>query len=117
MSREPEQRWRGWVEDILEAVTEVQSFIADMTFEQFRADRRTFKAVEADLVIIGEAAGRVPEEVRSAHPEVPWQLMRSMRNRIVHVYFNVDPVMLWDTVQQDLPKLVEPLQKAMQADG
>lgn len=37
--------------------------------------------------------------------------MKAMRNRIVHVYFDVDPRIIWDTIQQDLPPLIEPLRK------
>jgi uncharacterized protein with HEPN domain len=114
--RDPGERWRDWISDILEAVVEIQSFVEGMTFEQFRSDMRTFKAVGADLVIIGEAAGRIPESVRATHPEVPWQLMRALRNRIVHVYFDVDAVTLWDTVQHDLPRLIAPLRRALSGE-
>lgn len=66
-----------------------------------------------DLVIIGEAANHIPDEVQEAHDDVPWVLMRAMRNRVVHVYFDVDPDILWDTVQTDLPKLVDPLKRLL----
>ena len=44
----------------------------------------------------------------------PWVLMRAMRNRVVHVYFDVDPDILWDTVHNDLPKLVDPLKRLLE---
>jgi len=69
--------------------------------------------VADDLVIIGEAANHIPDEVQEAHDDVPWVLMRAMRNRVVHVYFDVDPDILWDTVQTDLPKLVDPLKRLL----
>jgi uncharacterized protein with HEPN domain len=65
--------------------------------------------VSADLIIIGEAASHIPDDVQDANQDVPWILMRAMRNRVVHVYFDVDPDILWDTVHSDLPKLVDPL--------
>ena len=104
------REWVHRVEDILGAIAEIQSFVAGMTADEFGEDARTLKAVAADLMIIGEAANHVPDEVQEASPEVPWAVMSAMRNRIVHVYFDVDPAILWDTVQDDLPKLVEPLQ-------
>ncbi len=94
-------------------MTEIQSFVAGATLEQFRTDAKTLKAVAADLMIIGEAANHVPDEVQDAHTDVPWLAMRAMRNRIVHVYFDVDPDILWDTVQHDLPKLADPLKKLL----
>jgi uncharacterized protein with HEPN domain len=103
------REWIHRVEDILGAIAEIQSFVAGMTDDEFGEDARTLKAVAADLMIIGEAANHVPDEVQEASPEVPWAVMSAMRNRIVHVYFDVDAGILWDTVQDDLPKLIEPL--------
>jgi uncharacterized protein with HEPN domain len=52
-----------------------------------------------------EAASRVSEETREAHPDLPWQDMTGMRNRIIHAYFDVDLDRVWDTVTDDLPPL------------
>jgi uncharacterized protein with HEPN domain len=62
-------------------------------------------------MIIGEAANHVPDEVEEANPEIPWHLMRAMRNRLLHAYFDVDARILWHIVQNDLPRLLEPLKK------
>lgn len=107
------REWRDRIEDILEAITEIQTFVAGATPERFAADAKTLKAVAADLMIIGEAASHIPDDVQEAHTDVPWLLIRAMRNRIVHVYFDIDPAILWDTVQHDLPKLVDPLKKLL----
>ena len=80
---------------------------------EFLADAKTVKAVAADLTIVGEAARHVPDAVVQAHPEIPWALMRGMRNRIVHGYYQVDPVIVWDTCQNDLPALIDPLKKLL----
>jgi uncharacterized protein with HEPN domain len=57
------------------------------------------------LEIVGEAATRVPEEVRAAHPEVPWRDIIGMRNRLIHGYDAVDLDILWQIVALDLPAL------------
>jgi uncharacterized protein with HEPN domain len=102
--------WKERVEDILEAIHEIQAFVAGMTYAQFQGDAKSIKAVIADFTIIGEAARHVPDEVVTQHPEVPWGVMVAMRNRMVHVYFSVDPQILWDTIYNDLPLLVQPLE-------
>jgi uncharacterized protein with HEPN domain len=107
------REWRHRIEDILDAIAEIQSFVGGATQEQFKTDAKTLKAVAADLMIIGEAANHVPDEVQDANADVPWLVMRAMRNRVVHVYFDIDPVILWDTVQHDLPKLVGPLKRLL----
>ncbi len=101
--------WRERIEDILAAVSEIETFIAGLSKDQFLADAKTLKAVVADLTIIGEAASHVSPATVQAHPEIPWPLMTGMRHRIVHGYYQVDPLIVWDTCQNDLPPLLQPL--------
>jgi uncharacterized protein with HEPN domain len=106
--------WQERIQDILAAVAEIETFIAGFNRDQFLADAKTLKAVVADLTIIGEAARHVPNSVTQQHPEIPWPLMTGMRHRIVHGYYQVDPVIVWDTCQNDLAPLVGPLQQLLQ---
>ena len=73
------------------------------------------KAVE----MIGEAASRVGEETRRQYPAIPWVRIVAMRNRLVHVYFDIDLDVLWRTVQEELPGLVTQLEAIVppQEDG
>ncbi len=93
----------------MDAIAEVEAFTRGMGFDDFSADTRTLRAVELNLIVIGEAANRIPSGVEERNPHIPWSLMRAMRNRLVHVYFSVDERLLWDTVRNDLPPLVPPL--------
>ena len=64
------------------------------------------------LIAIGEEAMRITDrhaEFAEAHPEILWRKIRRMRNRIAHDYFNIDVDLVWDTVQNDLPVLLEQL--------
>jgi len=106
--------WQERVQDILAAITEIQSFIAGLSKTEFLNDAKTLKAIVADLTIIGEAARHVDNSVIQAHPEIPWILMTGMRHRIVHGYYQVDPMVVWDTCQQDLDPLIQPLQQLLQ---
>ncbi len=97
--------WRDRIRDILEAIAEIQRFTHGVTYESFRRDDKSIRAVEMNFIIIGEAANQIPEEIEEKYPAIPWNLMRAMRNRIVHAYFNVDEKLMWDTIQNDLPPL------------
>ena len=90
-----------------------QAFTENLTYEEFRSDLKTVKAVALNFVVISEAAGHVPDDVARAHPQIAWNLMRGMRNRLVHDYFSFDPEIVWDTLQNDLPPLVEPLKRIL----
>ncbi|HUY33822.1 MAG TPA: DUF86 domain-containing protein [Pirellulales bacterium] len=105
--------WKERIQDILAAIAEIEKFIAGIAKDQFLADPKTIKAVVANLTIIGEAARHVPDVIVQAHSEIPWPLMTGMRNRIVHGYYQVDSVMVWETCQNDLPPLVEALKMLM----
>jgi uncharacterized protein with HEPN domain len=105
--------WRDGIRDILDAIDEIHKFTRGMNFETFREDDKSIRAVEMNFIIIGEAAARMPEEIEEKYPEIPWSLMRAMRNRIVHVYFKIDETLMWDTIQKDLPPLIPLLEKLL----
>ena len=71
----------------------------------FLADEKTTDSVARNLEIIGEAASRLPREYRHKHPDVPWQRIVGLRNRIVHAYFDVDLELVWEIVRGEMPEL------------
>ena len=105
--------WQDRLRDILDAIAEIQKFTHGMEYASFREDDKSVRAVEMNFIIIGEAANQIPNEVEEQYPEIPWHLMRAMRNRIVHAYFSVDEKLMWDTIQHDLPPLVPILKKLL----
>ena len=108
------RRWRLRVEDILSAIEEIDTFVSGMSFDEFGRDPKTLRAVIGDFIIIGEAAASMPADVVSESPQVPWPVMRAMRNTLVHAYFDIDPRVLWDTIKEDLPGLVAPLRSMLE---
>ncbi len=113
----PSRDWKLRIQDILESIEAVRGYVSGMTFEEFTRDRRTVDAVVRRFTIIGEAANHVPEEICTRHPEIPWADMRAMRNFVVHEYFGVEEQTLWDTIHEDLPGIVEPLQHLLDREN
>ncbi len=97
--------YRVFLDDILEAVTKVPEYTAGFSDEQFFADRKTVEAVVWNLQIIGEAAKKVPEEIRSRYPDLPWRDMAGLQDIIVHQYFGIKLDVIWKIVQNDVPVL------------
>ena len=75
-------------------------------------DRVLSLALVRLLEVVGEAAGRVSDETREAHPEVPWSQIVGLRNRLIHGYDSVDLEILWRILSDDLPRLIEALEDA-----
>lgn len=92
--------------DILESIEKIAAYTAGMaTLEQFAADSKTVDAVLRNIEIIGEAAGRLPEEFTEKHPHIPWNQIRGMRNRLIHAYFGISLPLIWTTIQTAIPEL------------
>lgn len=108
--------WRVRVEDMLEAIDRIDSYVDGMTPEQFVADGRTQDAVIRNLEILGEASKRIPFAIVQRHPGVPWSRIADMRNILVHEYHSIDPEIILDAARNDLPPLVAPL-KALLREG
>jgi uncharacterized protein with HEPN domain len=72
----------------------IDIFTHGMDFDDFKADTKTMKAVQLNLIVIGEAAAGIAGEVEEKHAQIPWSLMCAMRNRLEHVYFSVDERLL-----------------------
>ena len=101
------------LEDILEASQKILSYTSGMSFDDFISDDKTIDAVVRNFEIIGEAANRVPEEFKSAHPEIEWRRMTGLRNRIIHEYFGVDYATVWKIKEENIQELIDFIQQAI----
>jgi len=81
-----------------------------------RADLASNRQLELSLTrlleIVGEAATRVPDELRDSFPDVPWTEIVAMRNRLIHGYNAVDLDVVWTVLRQDLPSLIRSLERS-----
>ena len=92
----------------MEAIDRIHRYVDDMAELTFLDDEKTQDAVVRNFKILGEAAHNVElhqAAFAAAHPEVPWALMYTMRNRVAHGYFKVNYELVWKTIQADLPDL------------
>ena len=97
---------RLYLSDIVEAADAVQRFLMDArTEDAFYNDELRQSAVLQKLIVIGEAAARLPAEFREQHPEIEWADIVAFRNIAVHAYFSVAWSIVWVTAIEDIPRL------------
>ena len=102
--------------DILDAVERIEAQAA-RGYAAFAGDELAQTAVIRWVEIIGEATRGLTEELRQAHPEVPWRQMVAMRNVLIHGYFDIDVDLVWSVAQNDLPKLGAQVRAIVEAMG
>ena len=94
-----------YIEDILENIKNLETFLHNATKEDFFSDLEKQFAIARALEIIGEASAKLSEDFRSEHPEIDWRGLKSMRNLLIHEYAYVDVEEIWKACQTDIPEL------------
>ncbi|MEX2138434.1 MAG: DUF86 domain-containing protein [Pirellulales bacterium] len=106
-----------FLQDIIDAAQKARGFVENLTRDQFATDDKTQFAVVRALEIIGEAAKRIPMDIRTQHVNVPWRSMAGIRDKLIHDYVSVNLDIVWKTVQEDLPSLIPLIEQVLDECG
>ena len=104
------------IRHMLDAAKEAKSFIKNKKRTDLDTNRMLVLSLVKSIEIVGEAASKVTRESRDSYPEVPWLNIIGMRNRLIHVYFDIDLDRVWDTITDDLPPVIAALEKIVQKE-
>ena len=107
-------RDRERLEHILAAIERVNRYTSNKTYDDLVADDMMYYAVVKNIEIIGEAANMITMQFQETHPETPWKKVKGMRNYIVHEYFQVDDIVVWDVVTKGLVDLKKQVVKYLE---
>lgn len=102
MTKDP----RVYLAHALECAQKIERFTADGK-GRFLRDAMVQDAVLRNFEIIGEAAKRLDDRYRTAHPEIPWRALAGLRDVLIHQYEGVDPERVWAIAERELPNLRE----------
>lgn len=114
MSPRAERDWRLFADDISEACARIHRYIDGMTYDAFVDDELRRDAVIRNLEIIGEAVGNLPENVIAKAPQIPWRLIRDMRNVLTHAYFGVSLKVVWDAATTHVDELAKAVHELLE---
>jgi uncharacterized protein with HEPN domain len=93
--------------DMLNAAERILNFKGNLDKTTFMDDPKTQSAILHQLLVVGEAVKRLSEEFRSKHPRIPWTLVAGMRDKLIHEYDAVDLDEVWNTINADIPRLIQ----------
>ncbi|HQU45607.1 MAG TPA: DUF86 domain-containing protein [Pirellulales bacterium] len=102
--------WRVFLDDILECCRRVRAYTTGMDQAALVANQLVYDAALRNLEIIGEAAKRIPPEVRQQAAQIEWPKIAGMRDWLAHAYFHVNPDIVWDVITNKLPELESAVQ-------
>ena len=112
MSDARRREWRFYLGDMINFTEKVMSYTNGLTQADFVANELAYDATLRNLELIGEAATHIPDDVRAAHPEIPWRMIIATRNHLIHAYLGIDNDILWSIIGDDTPELL-PLLKVL----
>ncbi len=104
------RNWTLFLQDMLESIGNIAQYTRGMSFQDFLQDPRTRDAVVRNLEVLGEAARRIPPNIRERYADIPWAQIVGLRNRLIHGYFLVDYGIVWEIIQNELPPLHQRLE-------
>jgi len=100
-----ERTYTLYLNDILDAMTKIESYIKGLYYEEFIHNDMVKDAVLRNLEIIGEAAKNIPEDVREIYSDIPWKRIVGLRNIVIHEYFGVDLENIWKIITENIPEV------------
>jgi uncharacterized protein with HEPN domain len=111
------ERTEDYLRHIAEAIDRATRYLKPLSSAKaFEKNSQIQDAVIRNIEIIGEAASKIQQQAPGfvkAHPELPWLEMRTMRNKVIHAYFDVELPVVWSTVKTDLPKLKQQIDRLL----
>jgi uncharacterized protein with HEPN domain len=103
--------------DILEAIAEIDKMLTGYRLEQFTADKMRRMATERYLEVVCEAARRLPDDIKQNERDIDLRKMNDFGNRLRHAYHETDAAIVWDVIQNHLPRLNLFVKRRIQAAG
>lgn len=105
--------WLPHIERMLEAAEKASEYAQGVQESDFLPGTLEYDASLMQLMVVAEAANRVPPPVREAHSAIVWHKIRGLRNRIAHEYESLEEDSVWNTVTVLVPQLITALREVL----
>jgi uncharacterized protein with HEPN domain len=98
------------IQDIIESAQKILDYTIGLTYDEFKADGMRVDAVIRNFEIIGEAANRLPDQIKDEITEIDWHKIRGFRNRVAHDYMGINYFIVWQIRDEFLPAMIKILE-------
>lgn len=112
----PGRQYLHYLEDILLSMKRISEYLQGLDVETFKEDYKTVDAVVRNFEIIGEASKNLPLELKEKYPNLPWDQMYRLRNRVSHDYFGVDYDTIWDIAINHIPGNMKEIEQILKSE-
>jgi len=96
--------------DMMDSARAIVGMVSGMAYSDYAGDRRTRRAIEREVEIIGEAARKVSKGLQDAHPEIPWRKIVGQRHKLAHEYGEIEDEIIWRVATVHIPELIDLLE-------
>jgi len=97
--------YTDYIQDILDSIQDIENFIQEMSYDDFKDDRKTINAVVRSIEIIGEASKKIPKSLMDSRLEIPWKKMAGMRDKLTHAYFGIDLEIIGKVASEEIKQI------------
>lgn len=108
-----QRRYDLYLRDMLRAIENISDYTEGLSFDDFSQRKMVIDAVLRNLEIIGEAVGKLPEQLKKDNPAVPWKEVKNFRNIVAHKYWKLDLDLVWDIIANELKPLATSIQELL----
>jgi uncharacterized protein with HEPN domain len=105
-----------YLEDILTASGKILTYVGSTSYADLIKDEMRLDAIIRNFEIIGEAAGKVPQDQRDKYPFIEWRKIADFRNVLAHEYFGIDFEIMWNIIKDKLPALHDGMQTILEKE-
>ena len=95
----------AYIKDIITSCEHLLAYTNDLSFDDFTADFMVVEACLYNIQVIGEAVTKIPDQIKTNEKQIPWTLIKGMRNRLIHEYFGTDLQIVWNVIKKEIPSL------------
>ncbi|MFH1728993.1 MAG: DUF86 domain-containing protein [Pseudomonadota bacterium] len=99
------RNYKVYLTDILEAITKIESYAKDLSYEEFLTNDLVQDAIIRNLEVIGEAVKGVPNDIKNSNQNIEWRKIAGLRDILIHEYFGIDHEIIWDVISNKLETL------------